>query len=471
MFKYSNRGISTLIAIVIILLLVVVVGGGILAYRYYYITGKEQPKIQTPAPITEKEQPKIQTPAPITENSNWNMYTDSNFGYSFYYPKTWKVSFTDTDVTITNFGPTANDDKNPDRITISEVQDSKVVVRSVKFGNTTLYYDNNSNQWMETSPNEKESYETGPAPIEFKTISGLPVYFSTGRWKTVIIPLSHTKFLVLNISGSGYKTALDLLASTITEANAHVPISAINHVISAMKWEDELARGVKGTVEIYSLNPSSGPTGTQITISGKGFLSVPSSRLQQDEKWRNGDHVTVSLVSYPNDALAKSATFWVGIPSSDTSITLTIPARACGYPINPSSQKVCEFYTIITPGRYTISVDVYGQQESNELQFTVTGQAVSEMPVMTFLEPSSGPVGTQITIHGYNFTGREGISIGNVPLFPIPSYVSPDGTRLIFTMPSSTQRFPGNSYPVTLTGARRNAINKINNSLMFTLTQ
>ena len=44
MFKNFNRGISTPIAIGIIAVLVVVVGGGILAYQYYYITEKEQPK-------------------------------------------------------------------------------------------------------------------------------------------------------------------------------------------------------------------------------------------------------------------------------------------------------------------------------------------------------------------------------------------------------------------------------------------
>lgn len=457
MFKYLNRGISTPIAITTIVVSAIILVGGT-GYYYYSL-----PKAQLET--NQNQQQGNQNVADKT--AGWKVFTDSNFGYSFYYPKTWKVTSTATSVKIISFGPTRNDGY-PDSISISEIQDSKVVVIDSKFGNTTLYYNNNLNQWMKTSPGAGDLYETKPAKIAFNTISGLPVYSSTGRWKTVIIPLSHTKFLVINITGSGYTTALDLLASAITEASADVPISAINDVISAMEWEDELAPGVEGTVEISSLNPNSGPTGTQITISGKGFLSVPSSRLQQDEQWQNGDHVTVSLVSYPNNTSAKSASFWVGIPSNDTSITLTIPAQTCGYAINPSSQEICKFYTIITPGTYTISVDVYGQQKSNELQFTVTGQAVSDAPVITSLEPSSGPVGTQIIIHGYNFTGREGVNIGNVPLYATPSYVSLDGTRLIFTMPSSTQRFSGNSYSVTLTGKNGGAIS---NSLMFALTQ
>jgi len=463
MFKYFNRGISTPVAIGIIAILIVVAGGGILAYQYYYITGKEQPKIQTPT----TEIPETETPTPITENSNWKKYIDSNLGYSFYYPKTWKVSSTDSRVTITNFGPTRNE-PGSDSISISEIQDSKVVVTDAKFGNTTLYYDDNLKQWMKISPGANELYETKPAKVAFNTISGLSVYSSTGRWKTVIIPLSHTKFLVVNITGSGYTTALDLLASAITEANANVPVSTIDKVIADMMKEDELATGPQGTVAINSLSQNSGLAGTQITIYGKGFLSVPSARLQQDEQWQKGDRVTVSVVSYPNNALSKWTTIWIGIPSSDTSITLTIPARACGYAINPSSQEVCKFYTIFTPGIYTLSVNVYGQQKSNELQFTITGSATADAPVMTSLEPSAGPVGTQITIHGYNFTGREGINIGSVPLYATPSYVSPDGTRLVFTMPSSTQRFPGNSYPVTLTGSNGGAIS---NSLMFNLTQ
>ncbi len=463
MSKHFNRGISTPIVIGIIAVLVVVVGSGILAYQYSYITKKEQPKIQTPT----TEIPETETPALITESSNWKKYTDSNFGYSFYYPKTWKVSYTESRVTITNFGPTRNESGSAS-ISFLEVQDSKAFVTDSKFGNTTLYYDDNSKQWMKTSPGANEEYETKPAKVAFSTISGLPVYSSTGRWKTVIIPLSHTKFLVANITGSGYTAALNLLTSAITEANANVAVSAIEKVIADMMKEDELATGPKGTVAINSLSQNSGPAGTQITIYGKGFLSVPSARLQQDEQWQKGDRVTVSLVSYPDNASAKSASIWIGIPSSDTSITMTIPSRACGYAINPSSQEVCKFYTIFTPGTYTLSVNVYGQQKSNELQFTITGQATSSAPVMTSLDPSTGPVGAQITIHGYNFTGREGINIGNVPLYATPSYVSPDGMRLVFTMPSSTQRFPGNNYPVTLTAPNGSAIS---NSLMFSLTQ
>lgn len=69
--------------ILIFIILTVIVGGGILTYQYYYITQKEQPKIQTPT----TEAPETETPAPITKSSNWKKYTDSNFEYSFYYPK------------------------------------------------------------------------------------------------------------------------------------------------------------------------------------------------------------------------------------------------------------------------------------------------------------------------------------------------------------------------------------------------
>ena len=229
MFKNSNRGFSTLLAIGIIAVLVVVVGGGILAYQYYYIAEIEQPKIQTPT--TEISETKTLTPQ--TESSIWKKYIDGNFGYSFYYPKTWKVSSTDNRVMIINFGPTKND-PSPDSISISEIQDSKAFVTDSKLGNTTLYYDDNSKQWMKTSPGAGELYETKPAKVALNTISGLPVYSSTGRWKTVIVPLSHTKFLIVNITGSGYTTALDLLASAITETDASVPVNAIDKVIGDM---------------------------------------------------------------------------------------------------------------------------------------------------------------------------------------------------------------------------------------------
>lgn len=51
-----------------------------------------------------------------------------------------------------------------------------------------------------------KQYETKPAKVASGTISGLAVYSSMGRWKTVIIPLS---LVCKNKSASCVANALD----------------------------------------------------------------------------------------------------------------------------------------------------------------------------------------------------------------------------------------------------------------------
>jgi len=89
MFKNSNRGISTLLAIGIIAVLVVVVGGGILAYQYYYIPKQEQ---ETKNLITETS--KIGTSK--IDTTNWKLFTDDKVGYSLKYPPELKTKQTST---------------------------------------------------------------------------------------------------------------------------------------------------------------------------------------------------------------------------------------------------------------------------------------------------------------------------------------------------------------------------------------
>lgn len=232
----------------------------------------------------------------------------------------------------------------------------------------------------------------------------------------------------------------------------------INNTNSSVSTEPQ-------SVVLDSLSPYSVSTGSSITIQGKGFMNIPPLALQQTDLWKNSPHVQVRIRSYPENAFMESGIIWSGNPTSDSSITVSIPSRICSGNSNP-----CKYYTIFTPGEYTISVNVYGQpEESNKLPFIITGSDVSILPVMTSLVPSSAKVGTTVKIYGKNFTGNEGINIGNVPFYPIPTYVSPDGTELDFVVPDSTVRTPGNTYSITLDGSNRNG-RFVSNALNFNLT-
>ena len=115
------------------------------------------------------------------------------------------------------------------------------------------------------------------------------------------------------------------------------------------------------TPSITSVSPSSGPVGTSVTITGANFGSTQGS----------------STVKF-NGTVA-TPTSW-----SATSIVATVPSGA---------------------GTGNVVVTV-GGQASNGVSFTVT----TTSPSITGLNPTSGPVGTSVTITGTNFGGSQGSS-------------------------------------------------------------
>ena len=114
------------------------------------------------------------------------------------------------------------------------------------------------------------------------------------------------------------------------------------------------------TPTLTSLSPSSGTIATAVTISGSNF----------------GASKGTSTVTF--NGTAATPTSW-----SASSIVVPVPAGA-------------------TTGNVVVTV---GGLASNALPYTVIAP-----PVMTSLSPSSGPVGTVVTVNGTNFGATQGTS-------------------------------------------------------------
>ncbi len=65
----------------------------------------------------------------------------------------------------------------------------------------------------------------------FYTVSGLPVFAGTTRWKTNIVAISQNKFAVINITGSGWTKVIDPLSKTFMTSDSHVSASELNAAI------------------------------------------------------------------------------------------------------------------------------------------------------------------------------------------------------------------------------------------------
>src|SRR5437762_6491921 len=171
-------------------------------------------------------------------------------------------------------------------------------------------------------------------------------------------------------------TSASFTVGSATAITATVPAGATSGPISVTTSDGTASSAASFTVTnpptISSFTPSSGPVGTSVTINGTNFTGASAVLF-------NGT----------------SASFTVG---SATAITATVPAGATSGPI---------------------SVTTSDGTASSAASFTVINP-----PTISSFTPSSGPVGTSVTISGTNFTGASAV------LF--------NGTSASFTVSSAT---------------------------------
>ena len=143
------------------------------------------------------------------------------------------------------------------------------------------------------------------------------------------------------------------------------------------------------TPQVTSTNPTSGPTGTQVQINGSGFGATRGS----------------SVVNF-NASYSAAIVSW-----SDTQIVATVPPQA---------------YT----GQ--IVVVVGGVWSNQSVYFNVPG------PQITSISPTSGVVGTQVTINGSGFQATKGanspISFNGTP----GTVVTWNDTQIVATVAANT---------------------------------
>jgi peptidoglycan hydrolase-like protein with peptidoglycan-binding domain len=156
---------------------------------------------------------------------------------------------------------------------------------------------------------------------------------------------------------------------------------------------------------IYSMSPSLGVVGATVSITGFGFTND------------NTVHFGSGVIMHVN--------------GTNQTITFTVPSSlnpACYY-----SNPRCLMASMMTaPGAYNVYVE-NSNGTSNAVTFTVTAAAQNN-PVISYLSPSAGSVGTQVVIYGSGFAGTNSIYFGGSNVSN--AVYSNDGASLTFTVPS-----------------------------------
>lgn len=229
------------------------------------------------------------------------------------------------------------------------------------------------------------SYTVTPSITNFTPTSGITgstVTINGGGFK----PSAHVKF--------GAKTA-KVTSSTATQIKAVVPNGAIPAPISVTTPAGTATTGsnFNPTLSIKSFTPTSGPFGTTVTINGIGFTSTSTV------KWGG---VAATTVTHTSSTVLKAT-----VPTTATTGPITVTNTAA--PVG----------TVSSATSYTVTPHV--------------------APTITSFTPTSGPVGTPVTITGSHFSGASSVKFGGVAA-PVRHVVS--DTEITATVPAGAVTGP-----------------------------
>ncbi len=152
-----------------------------------------------------------------------------------------------------------------------------------------------------------------------------------------------------------------------------------------------IRQSASSPLAISGFAPSSGPVGTEVTIDGVSFSGV-------------------AAVTF-NDQLATNV-----VIDSDTRIRAVVPSGA-------TSGKI----------RVTTATETAASLDNFVVTVTPTPTPGPAAPVITGFAPTSGPVGTEVTISGTGFSGATAVTFNGLPA---GTFVVESGTQIRAVVPS-----------------------------------
>ena len=181
--------------------------------------------------------------ASAAQTYGMKQYVDKKYGFSFWYPASLKVTVT-----------ASNEDKNfpggvrvetlqigePGGVAVHVVNSPQGAITDEPNGHaapipqTELFMDAAMQMWMLRFPEGDGSgkpVEGKAVDLSNKTIGGLPMVATGARFDTTIVPLSKTRFVVVQDGGGSAFTPQ--LATTVTAAGAKVSASAQTKALQA----------------------------------------------------------------------------------------------------------------------------------------------------------------------------------------------------------------------------------------------
>jgi len=339
----NNSQSGYIIPLVIALVAVLVAGGAYLAYKHEKGQGEEAAQMasqvaaqsdhaSTTSIGTSNATSSIPTSSRVSV-SGMSQYTDSNFGFSFWYPNTWTVmqeTVTSPDNNGWFQGGTIMKELNvhgnqpQSGVTIQEFHSSSLSI--TELGQTksaspvgvdqTYFFSPSVHTWMyenlsETPSGNRAAGTITATDVSNNTMGGLHIFSGAKRFGAdSIIPLSASNFLVVSTNdGSGYSDQKYLVNTiTATDPSVATPVNQEQQT-QTIQAESSAYIGQKGVTtstsqpSITVLSPNGGESyqpGNTVNIAWTVNSNASNVALSVDDTTGNLANEGLIDVSAPN---------------------------------------------------------------------------------------------------------------------------------------------------------------------------
>jgi hypothetical protein len=183
------------------------------------------------------------TPPPSAASYGMSQYVDAAYGFSFWYPGALKITAAAASDAESFPGGVVVETvqvDSPGGVSVHVVNSATGTITDEPNGHaaphaqTRYFYDAAARKWMVAYPEGRDdggSTATTAADVSNKTIGGLPMLPSDARFDTTIIPLSPTRFIVVQDGGGSEFT--NELARTVAPAAATIDPAARSAALQA----------------------------------------------------------------------------------------------------------------------------------------------------------------------------------------------------------------------------------------------
>ncbi len=209
-----------------------------------------------------------------------------------------------------------------------------------------------------------------------------------------------------------------------------------------------LTYSATGLPPVLSLNTATGVIAGTLTFASAG--SYPVTATVSDGALTNSKTFTwtvsnvnraPTLTQPANQTSAENATPSLPLVASDpdgTALTYSATGLPASLSVNPTTGVITGTLTSTSAGTYSVTATASDGSLTNGKTFTWTVTDVPQAPNITSLSPTSGSVGTTVTISGANFGTTQGTS-STVQFSGIPATpTSWSATQIVAAVPSGS---------------------------------